>query len=234
MHIHRTMIDIIVTSYNKSQHIANILTRLSGMPNVGNIIVVDDCSTDNSVELIESLNITNLQLFINESNMGPSYSKLYGVSKATSEYVCIIDADDDLSDDYFDTVELADVNLPRIAIDGNLRNIIRFSRFYEYLENGMHFMLVGAIIRRSLFNGIKPVDLRVSEDYPVSVQILWRRPTIKLLNSVYLYTPAKDSTWQKSTREQKLELARASYNLCAQFLPEQFAKKYRDKQFNIK
>ena len=64
------------------------------------VIIIDDCSTDNSVQTInEFVNKHNLQQFVeiitNEKNMGPAYSRYIGIQKANdNDILCFLDGDD--------------------------------------------------------------------------------------------------------------------------------------------
>jgi len=60
------------------------------------IIYVDDCSTDNSIKLINELLLTDdrIRLFKNKYNRGTLYTKSFGVTQAKGKYIMIIDQDD--------------------------------------------------------------------------------------------------------------------------------------------
>lgn len=60
------------------------------------IIIVDDCSTDNSVKIIRELNekYGNIRLFINEKNSGAGVSRNVAISKAKGQYIAFLDSDD--------------------------------------------------------------------------------------------------------------------------------------------
>ena len=60
------------------------------------IIIVDDCSSDNSVLLIKELmkKDPRIILYQNEINKGALYSKIHGILKAKGKYVMILEQDD--------------------------------------------------------------------------------------------------------------------------------------------
>lgn len=60
------------------------------------IIFVDDCSRDNSVELLRSntKNINNCRILINKNNLGPGVSRFIGANEAKGEFLIFIDIDD--------------------------------------------------------------------------------------------------------------------------------------------
>ncbi|MFB8623570.1 Putative glycosyltransferase EpsH [Enterococcus casseliflavus] len=66
------------------------------------LIIIDDCSTDNSLEIINKYNKVDDRISIhqNKSNQGVSYSRNIGITKAKGEFLFFIDSDDILSPNY--------------------------------------------------------------------------------------------------------------------------------------
>ena len=58
------------------------------------IIIIDDCSTDNTINLIKEINSDNIKIYKLSSNKGPSYARNYGWEKAKGDYICFLDSDD--------------------------------------------------------------------------------------------------------------------------------------------
>lgn len=90
-------VSVIIPNFNNERYLArciNSILEQSLTPN--EIVVVDDCSTDNSREVIESFEkrydcVKGVYL---EKNQGVSNARNMGVSVATSEYVTFTDSDD--------------------------------------------------------------------------------------------------------------------------------------------
>lgn len=90
-------ISAIIPNYNSGKYIDKCLKALINQEyEVREIIVIDDCSTDESVEIVKEYVKKNkkIKLSINEKNMGVSYSRNKGISMATSEYLMFCDGDD--------------------------------------------------------------------------------------------------------------------------------------------
>ena len=92
-----TTLAVIVTNYNKSKYIEKCLDSIVRQTfQASEIIVVDDCSTDSSREVL--LNYKKkcpiIQLVFNEKNKGVSSARNTGLQIAKSDYVTAIDADD--------------------------------------------------------------------------------------------------------------------------------------------
>ncbi len=60
------------------------------------LIVIDDCSTDSSYEILREYERkdSRVRVYKNEENKGVSFTRNFGVSKAKSEYIALIDSDD--------------------------------------------------------------------------------------------------------------------------------------------
>jgi len=63
------------------------------------LIVVDDKSSDNSVDIVRSINDNRIKLYFNEKNMGIAYTRNYAISLSNGKYIAIMD-DDDIAPDY--------------------------------------------------------------------------------------------------------------------------------------
>ena len=60
------------------------------------LILIDDCSTDNSYEIMceYAEKDSRVRVYKNERNMGVSYTRNFGVNKAQFDYIALIDSDD--------------------------------------------------------------------------------------------------------------------------------------------
>jgi glycosyltransferase involved in cell wall biosynthesis len=58
------------------------------------LIIIDDGSTDSSLQIIKQFSDSRIVLFINEQNMGQSYSRNRGIKESVGEYIAIMDSDD--------------------------------------------------------------------------------------------------------------------------------------------
>lgn len=104
-------ISIIIPMYNASSFIIKLLDSIFTQPHCQlsfEVIVIDDCSRDNSVELVTNYitthQITNLQLLTTNTNRGTAAARNRGLSAATGTWIQFIDSDDYLADDYFETL----------------------------------------------------------------------------------------------------------------------------------
>lgn len=90
-------IGVIVPNYNSGIYIKKCLDSLLEQEyKVNEIIVVDDCSTDESTKIVKEYTEKNDNIILleNGKNMGVSYSRNRGIENAKSEYIIFCDSDD--------------------------------------------------------------------------------------------------------------------------------------------
>lgn len=99
------MISFVVTSYNYEKYILKTLESIKSQTYRNfEIIIVDDCSNDNSCKIIEEFISENQDLKITlikqSSNQGQMASMIRGLDIAQGQFVSFIDSDDILMPDY--------------------------------------------------------------------------------------------------------------------------------------
>lgn len=58
------------------------------------LLVVNDCSTDGTVSVIQGIRDERIRLIHNERNSGVSYTRKHGLDAARGEWIAILDSDD--------------------------------------------------------------------------------------------------------------------------------------------
>ena len=97
-------ISFVVTNYNYGDFLNRCVQSIfnQNYPNI-ECIVIDDASTDNSVQIIHALEVpegVRFERVINPHNIGQAASCVVGFRHSTGDYVGFIDADDELLPDY--------------------------------------------------------------------------------------------------------------------------------------
>lgn len=89
------LVSIIMPSYNASKFIeASINSILKQTYENWELIIVDDCSSDNTVELINSINDSRIRLYKNEKNSGAAISRNKALREAKGRWIAFLDSDD--------------------------------------------------------------------------------------------------------------------------------------------
>lgn len=93
-------ISIIIPVYNVEKYIKrcllSCLEEQDMTQNEYEVIVVDDCSPDNSINIIVDLasKYNNIRIVRNERNLGQASSRNVGLKEANGEYILFLDSDD--------------------------------------------------------------------------------------------------------------------------------------------
>lgn len=95
-------ISVIVTNYNYEKWLRRCVRSLINQNfDDYEIIIVDDCSTDNSRNiLLEYQDVDKIKLIFNEYNVGVGCSSTIAAKKALGKYIVRVDADDYVHNDF--------------------------------------------------------------------------------------------------------------------------------------
>ena len=142
-------LSIIIPTYNEEQTIINILQRINEtkLENIDyEIIVIDDCSNDGTVALLEQNKSLYTKLIKNERNLGKGGAVKVGINNVSGDYVIFQDAD--LEYDPIDIKKFANVFLKFNA------DIILGSRFSydKYTKSHSFYNKIGNWIITFIFN----------------------------------------------------------------------------------
>ena len=167
------------------------------------LIVVNDGSSDNSLEVVRNcqLSIVNYQL-INQSNQGVSVARNNGVKVAQYDYIAFLDADDWWETTYLEDMKVVIEEFPQAAIYGCgyflIKNGIKriapvgveknFKKgeinYFQIYSNTLCMPLtsISSIIPKHIFlseKGFNPV-LKLGEDFDLWIRLAMKYPVIFL------------------------------------------------------
>ena len=93
------IISVIVTIYNQAHCLHKCIKSIQNqsIKNI-EILIIDDCSTDNTTDIIQQFQQTDprIILYAHDINEGTIKSRSDGIRKAKGEYILVIDGDDAL------------------------------------------------------------------------------------------------------------------------------------------
>lgn len=108
---------VIIPVYNKQPHISrSIGSVLHQSYKNFELIVVDDGSSDGSLEEIKKFKDNRIKLVFNEKPTGPSAARNKGIKQAKGEWISFLDADDEWEDTYLENVFQGTQNYPEANI----------------------------------------------------------------------------------------------------------------------
>ncbi len=114
------LISFIVTSYNYAEYISETIESIKKQTYEDiEIIVVDDFSTDNSVEILEQTD--DIKLIKHSQNKGQLAAIISGLKETNGEYISIIDSDDTIESEFAKTLveELTKNNVALVTCNSN-------------------------------------------------------------------------------------------------------------------
>ena len=94
-------VSVIVPVYNTEKYLKNCIDSLLKQNFEDyEIIVINDLSPGNAEEIIKSYNDKKIVYIKNKTNKGIGYNRNLGIKKAKGEYVCFIDSDDYVKENF--------------------------------------------------------------------------------------------------------------------------------------
>lgn len=160
--INQPLVSIITPVYNSAQFLEpTIHSVLAQSYSNWEWVLVDDCSTDGSFELLGAFQAreSRVKLFRNSHNLGQGKSRNFAIEKASGDFIAFLD-----SDDLWKKEKLS------VQIDYMLRQQVHFTHTsYGYIDE----------------RGNKIKDTFHVSSYPVSYRDLLRRTEISCLTAIY-------------------------------------------------
>ena len=124
------MISVVIPLYNKAHTIVNTLTTVMNQTYRNfEVIIVNDGSTDNGVDVIKSnFNDPRIRI-INQENAGVSAARNRGVKEAKGDWIAFLDGDDEWMPQYLETMTNALNQHPQA-------NLIGCASYYKDFKTG--------------------------------------------------------------------------------------------------
>ncbi len=101
-------ISLCLTTYNRSDLVIRAISNVIDHPVITEIVIVDDCSTDENYQklrqLLIQLNSCKVRLYRNSINLDCYQNKKRSVELATNEWVIIFDSDNIIDNSYIDNL----------------------------------------------------------------------------------------------------------------------------------
>ena len=88
-------ISIIMAAYNAERTVQRAIESVLAQSYQNyELLVINDCSTDRTVEVVQTFLDERIRLIQNERNMGVSYTRKHGLDEARGEWIAVLDSDD--------------------------------------------------------------------------------------------------------------------------------------------
>lgn len=91
----KSIVSIVMPVYNGEKYIKKTIESiLSQTYRNFELLIVDDCGNDNSMNIVRNINDDRIRIISNEHNRGIAYSRNIGINNAKGKYIALMDDDD--------------------------------------------------------------------------------------------------------------------------------------------
>lgn len=165
---------VIVPIYNVEDYLESCIESiLNQKRNDIELILIDDGSTDNSGNIADSYSNSFTTVIHHSENRGLGAARNTGLECASGEWICFVDSDDMISDNYFSVLDIMtdfgnDVcQIDFLRFKDNIDIKCRPYRIYTLKASNLsrkYHMAWCNIVRRELFENVRFPDRLVHED----------------------------------------------------------------------
>lgn len=157
----------IVTCYNREQVIENSINSIINQSFQNfEIIVVDDCSKDNSVARIQRINDSRIRVIQHTINQGQNAALNTGVEHSKHEIIAFLDSDDIWERNYLEEMALVYMKYPEISfcycnlVNGPVWNLEGENKYAEVLNQGYLSSMITITAKKKAILAIGQFDLK--------------------------------------------------------------------------
>ena len=187
-------------SYNTANYISDsIQSVLNQTYENWELIIVDDCSNDNTLEVLSKFNDKRIRVIVNEKNSGAALSRNKALKDAKGKWIAFLD-----SDDLWETNKLAKqinfmkennyhfsyTNYTEIDSDSNLLNIVVSGPKVISKHKMFDFCWPGCLTvmyDRETIGLVQIVDIKKNNDYAMWLQICKKEKCYLLNECLAMY-----------------------------------------------
>ncbi len=213
-------ISVIVCTYNGAKYVdEQIETILKQDYPASQIVICDDCSTDNTWELLlkwQTLHPDTIELYRHASNKGFNDNFAFALSKVKGEYVAICDQDDVWFPRKLSTLAQYASNNPNVTLFHHSEAILgqnegannhTYWKPYEGSGCGILFVLnrlTGHLLffKSSLLDDILPIPTNVIYDWWINVVVAVNGVTMFVPEKLMAYRNHGDSAYFSNVEKQ--------------------------------
>jgi len=200
-------IDIIIPVFNSEKYIGDTLNSILQQDyDKYKVYIIDDCSIDNSFEIIKKFSKKNFFCERLSKNMGPAFCRNLGMRLSSAEYICFIDSDDLWTPDKLSTqlefmlkedVNFSYTSYKTFKTNNKISKLINVPEFFNYktfLKN-TSIATSSIMIRRDLIGHTKFKKIGYGfDDYIFKSDMLKKNTVAKGIQKyLTIYRLRKDS-----------------------------------------
>ena len=187
------LVSVIMPAYNVGAYIEESIKSVQAQTYTNwELIIVDDCSTDNTVEEISNfLEDKRIRFLRNERNSGAAVSRNYALREATGKWIAFLDADDvwlpEKLEKQLDFMIQNNYRFTytdyRIRLNGEWKpyintgpNVVTKRKLYNYC----YFSTITVMYDREYIGLVQIADLKKNNDYAMWFKVIEKSPCYRL------------------------------------------------------
>lgn len=187
------LVSVIMPAYNVGAYIEESIKSVQAQTYTNwELIIVDDCSTDNTVEEINNfLEDKRIRFLRNERNSGAAVSRNYALREATGKWIAFLDADDvwlpEKLEKQLDFMIQNNYKFTytdyRIRLNGEWKpyintgpNVVTKRKLYNYC----YFSTITVMYDREYIGLVQIADLKKNNDYAMWFKVVEKSPCYRL------------------------------------------------------
>ncbi len=177
------LVSIVMPLYNSSKYVSDSIKSVINQTYQNwELIIVDDCSTDDSVDKVKSFKDKRIRLLHNEKNSGAAISRNYALREAKGRWIAFLDADDQwLPTKLADQIQFMIKNMYkvsytdyRICNNGKWENCIRTAPnklTYRRILNYCYPFTSTVMYEKNAIGLVQIQDLKKNNDYAMWLHV---------------------------------------------------------------
>lgn len=211
-------ISVVITAYNIENYVEKaVYSVLNSTFKDLEVIVINDRSTDMTLERVSAIKDPRLRIITNEINSGAGLSRRYGIQAAKGDFIMLLDGDDFIESSFIEDLVDRQHETDADIVGGGIIYIKEnddsfeaksfgtkvsegFEKFKDY-NNGKIVFLNNKIVRRSLYDKVEYCGRRFVEDTPVIMKLLYYANKVAYVkNPGYYYLQRGSSLCHTSSK----------------------------------
>lgn len=206
------LVSIIIPVFNVEKYIEKCIESVLVQDYIKlEIVIVDDGSTDNSIEVIKKYSDSRIKVF-SKTNGGLSSARNYGIRNSNGEYIFFLDSDDwiepntisSLVKEMNDGIDIVQGSIRRVSENASVNVLLNRERvsncvLLEYFKKEkLNTVVWNKLYRREIIEDIQFYENFVNEDVIFTFQIARKEPNImNIENIIYDYRIRSGSIMHK-------------------------------------
>lgn len=191
------MISVIMTIYNAEKYIEKSLSSILNQTYSDlEIILVNDCTPDNSMEIVNKFSDSRIKIINNVTNMGAGYSRKIGIESAQGDYIITIDSDDWIEPQFLENlhkessqsdmtfgkmiIDFED-STPSTQFDSQTGTFTGIHKFYLMQQKKIIFLNT-CLVKKHLYDKVTYDTKRYNEDTPTLAKLLYYANQVTIVN----------------------------------------------------